>query len=211
MLTLEEVHEGVYADHLAVRALAFKILRNGYFWPILRQDALDYVQKCHQCQIHANITHQPPSELSPFLYTIPFAMWGIDIVGKFPKDWGHAVYCIVAVDYMTKWVEAKALSQITEVAELMEMYHIEHHTSDVAYPQGNGQVENANKSIIKGIEKILEDAKGLWVDELPHVLWAYYTNTRRAKNNTSFRLAYGTDSLVPVEVGLPSYRNQIFD
>lgn len=53
------------------------------------------------------------------------------------------------------------------------------------------------------IEKRLERAKGLWVEEYLHVLWAYRTTTRRATNNTPFRLAYRTDDQGPVKVGLP--------
>lgn len=243
-LIMEEVHEGICADHLAGKALSLKVLRHGYFWPSIQKDAFDYVKKCHKCQIYANILWKPPTDLTPIICPIPFAMWGIDIVGKLLKGKGQAVYCVVAVDYMTKWVEARPLSHITEDAvvkfvkeyviyrfgipkvmvsdngtqfkgkkflELMETYQIEHHTSYVAYPQSNGQVENANKTIIKGIEKRLEEAKGLWVDELLNVLWAYRTTPRKATNETPFKLAYGTDALVPVEIGLPSYRSIVFN
>ena len=42
--------------------------------------------------------------------------------------------------------------------------------STLAYPQGNGQVEAVNKVIVSGLKKRLDDAKGRWVEELPHVL-----------------------------------------
>ncbi|XP_075667544.1 uncharacterized protein LOC142637124 [Castanea sativa] len=47
--------------------------------------------------------------------------------------------------------------------------------STPAYPQGNGQAEATNKVILAGLKKRLDDAKGRWVEELPHVLWAYRT------------------------------------
>ena len=40
----------------------------------------------------------------------------------------------------------------------------------LAYPQGNGQAEAVNKVIVSGLKKRLNDAKGRWVEELPHVL-----------------------------------------
>lgn len=42
--------------------------------------------------------------------TRAFAKWGIDFVGpiKMPARHMHAEYIIVAIDYLTKWVEAKA-------------------------------------------------------------------------------------------------------
>ena len=43
------------------------------------------------------------------------------------------------------------------------------------YPQSNGQVEATNKTLLSKLKKRLEKAKGKWVDELPGVLWAYWT------------------------------------
>ena len=43
--------------------------------------------------------------------------------------------------------------------------------STPAYPQGNGQAEAVNKVIVNGLKERLDDAKGKWVEELPHVLW----------------------------------------
>ena len=45
--------------------------------------------------------------------------------------------------------------------------------STPAYPQGNGQAKTINKVIINGLKKRLDNAKGKWVEELPHVLWTY--------------------------------------
>ena len=42
--------------------------------------------------------------------------------------------------------------------------------STPAYPQGNGQAEAVNKVIVNGLKKRPDDAKGRWVEELPHVL-----------------------------------------
>ena len=47
--------------------------------------------------------------------------------------------------------------------------------STPAYPQGNRQVEAVNKVIVSGLKKRLDNAKGRWVEELPHVLCTYQT------------------------------------
>ena len=52
--------------------------------------------------------------------------------------------------------------------------------STPAYPQGNGQAETVNKVIVNGLKKRLDDAKGKWVEESPHVLWTYRTTPRRS-------------------------------
>ena len=52
---------------------------------------------------------------------------------------------------------------------------IEFYNSTLAYPQSNGQAEASNKTILDGLKKRLEKAKGKWAEELPSVLWAYQT------------------------------------
>lgn len=58
------------------------------------------------------------------------------------------------------------------------------------------------------IKKRLEAAKGNWVEELPGVLWAYRTTKRKATGETPFSLAYGSEAIIPVEIGMPTLRTQ---
>ena len=58
----------------------------------------------------------------------------------------------------------------------------------------------------KIIKTRFEGAKGVWPNELPSVLWAYRTTTRTRTGETPFRLAYGSEAAIPIEVGLTSYR-----
>ena len=52
------------------------------------------------------------------------------------------------------------------------------------------------------IKTRLEGAKGLWPEELPNILWAYRTTVRTPTGETPFRLTYGTEAVIPVEIGL---------
>ena len=65
--------------------------------------------------------------------------------------------------------------------------------------------------MLKIIKTQLEGAKGIWLDELPSVLWAYQTTARTPTGETLFRLAYGSEAIIPVEVGLTSYRVENYD
>ena len=60
--------------------------------------------------------------------------------------------------------------------------------STPTYPQGKGQVEAANKALVSGLKKRLDDTKGRWVDKLPHVLWSYRTTPRRSTGETPFSI-----------------------
>ncbi|XP_028058191.1 uncharacterized protein LOC114262049 [Camellia sinensis] len=88
---------------------------------------------------------------------------------------------------------------------------IEFRNSTPAYPQGNGQAEASNKTIIEEIKKHLEKAKGKWVEEIPNVLWAYQTTPRRSTGETPYSLTYGMEAVIPLEVGLPTIRSEIFE
>ena len=68
---------------------------------------------------------------------------------------------------------------------------IKNHYSSPAYPQANGQVEVTNRSLLKIIKTRLEGAKGIWLDELLSVLWAYRTIARTLTGEMPFQLAYG--------------------
>ncbi|XP_075663198.1 uncharacterized protein LOC142632734 [Castanea sativa] len=83
--------------------------------------------------------------------------------------------------------------------------------STPSYPQGNGQAEATNKVILAGLKKRLDDAKGGWVEELPHVLWAYRTTPRRSTSETPFSMTYGMEALIPLESGFPTLKSDQYD
>nr|XP_025679195.1 uncharacterized protein LOC112779163 [Arachis hypogaea] len=73
--------------------------------------------------------------------------------------------------------------------------------SSVEHPQTNGQVEFANKVILLGLKKRLDNKKGVWADELASVLWSYQTTEQSSTGETPFRLTFGVDAVIPVEIG----------
>lgn len=81
---------------------------------------------------------------------------------------------------------------------------IKNRYSSLAYPQSNGQAEATNKAIVNGLKKMLDSAKGRWVEELPSVLWAYQTTPRRSTGETPFFFTYGVEVVIPAEVSLCS-------
>ena len=83
--------------------------------------------------------------------------------------------------------------------------------STPAYPQGNGQAEAVNKVIVNGLKKRLDDAKGKWVEEPPHVLLTYRTMPRRSTGETSFSMTYGTEAVIPLETGFPTLKTSLFN
>ncbi|XP_056690031.1 uncharacterized protein [Spinacia oleracea] len=187
---LDDLHQGLCSSHIGGRALAEKALRTGYYWPTLREDVLAMVQKCDKCQRFAHLIHRPAHPLTPIMSPIPFAKWGMDLLGPYTAAPGGRRYVIVAVDYFTKWVEAEALKNIKTT---------------------NVQVEAFNKIISEGIKKKLDEAKGLWADELPNVLWSIRTTAKNLTGETPFLLAYGAEAVLPIEMCEPTLRVMLYD
>ena len=51
----------------------------------------------------------------------------------------------------------------------------------------------------------------MWSEELPNVLWAYRTTARTPTGETPFQLTFGTKAVIPVEIGLTSFRTNEYD
>ncbi|KAK3035116.1 hypothetical protein RJ639_032618 [Escallonia herrerae] len=113
LYALQEVHEGICGQHLGGRTLAQKILRQGYYWPTMQKDAIEFTRRCDQCQKFAPLSHTPVVPLTSIISPIPFAVWGMDLLGPFPMASGQRRFMIVAIDYFTKWTEAESLATIT--------------------------------------------------------------------------------------------------
>ena len=62
-----------------------------------------------------------------------------------------------------------------------------------------------------GLQKKLEDAKAKWVDEIYDVLWSLRTTVKEATGQTPFRLMYGSEALLPVEIGVQTVRLKHLD
>lgn len=105
---LEEIHEGVYGNHLGSQSLAHKALTADYYWPYTMTEAKNYIQKCNKCQCFAPIKYQPAKQLILIISPWLFAKWGPNIVGELPRSPGVKCYVLMANDYFTKWVKAEA-------------------------------------------------------------------------------------------------------
>ena len=88
---------------------------------------------------------------------------------------------------------------------------IKNQYSSPRHPQANGQTKVTNRTLLRIIKAKLDEAKGAWPEELPNVLWAYRTTARTPTGETPFRLTYGTEAVIPVEIGVASTRRTTFN
>ena len=80
---MREIHEGICGNHYGAQSLAQKALHQGYYWPTMREDAKNMVRSCDKCQRFARVPHLPPEKLIVISFPWPFAIWGVDLIGRY--------------------------------------------------------------------------------------------------------------------------------
>nr|GEW72631.1 reverse transcriptase domain-containing protein [Tanacetum cinerariifolium] len=105
---LKACHEGPTGGHHCANFTAKKVFDAGFFWPTIYQDAHDLVTRCDACQSQSKISQHDEIPQNAIQVCEIFDVWGIDFMGPFPSSRGNK-YILMAVDYFSKWVDAKAL------------------------------------------------------------------------------------------------------
>ncbi|GJT82558.1 reverse transcriptase domain-containing protein [Tanacetum coccineum] len=105
---LKACHSGPTGGHYGANFTAKKIFDAGFFWPTIYKDAYEFVKTCDACQKQGKISQRDEMPQNAIQVCEIFDLWGIDFMGPFPSSRGNK-YILVAVDYLSKWVEAKAL------------------------------------------------------------------------------------------------------
>ncbi|GJZ30447.1 reverse transcriptase domain-containing protein [Tanacetum coccineum] len=105
---LTACHNGPTGGHHGANYTAKKVFDAGFFWPTIYRDAHDMVKSCDSCQRQGKISQKDEMPQNAIQVCEIFEVLGIDFMGPFPSSRGYK-YILVAVDYLSKWVEAKAL------------------------------------------------------------------------------------------------------
>jgi ribonuclease HI len=94
----------------------------------------------------------------------------------------------------------------TDVRKVLEHYRVKYRHSTPYYPQGNGQAEATNRMLLRILSKMVFDYRNDWRAHLANVLWAYRSSPKTTIGFTPFSLVYGTDTISPTELVVPSPR-----
>ncbi|KAL0445601.1 UNVERIFIED_CONTAM: Gag-Pol polyprotein [Sesamum latifolium] len=197
---LREIHSGCCGSHIGTWMLANKALRAGYFWLTMKQDAkqlvlfpwprvrktfllvaIDYFTKWVEAEPLSRITE---IEVMKFIWRNLICRFGL------PQE---------IISDNRRQFQGKRLQ------EWCRGLHIKQRFTSVAHPQSNGQVEVTNRILVQEIKRRLEQVGGNWAEELTSILWAYRTTPRGPTGESPFSLVYGTEAIIPVELGIPSH------
>ncbi|GJX20963.1 reverse transcriptase domain-containing protein [Tanacetum coccineum] len=200
---LEHCHKGPTGGHYGADITARKIFESGFYWPTIFKDAAKYVQGCDACQRAGNISSRNQMPLTNILVSEVFDIWGIDFMGPFPFSRKNK-YILVAVDYVSKWVEAEALPTRVVVKFLKKLfsrfgvpkalisdrgthfcnsllektlkkYGVTHKLATPYHPQTSRQTDNTNRAIKRILERTVNENRKEWADKLDDALWAFKT------------------------------------
>nr|GFA05137.1 reverse transcriptase domain-containing protein [Tanacetum cinerariifolium] len=105
---LKACHYGPTGGHHAPNYTAKKVFDSGFYWPTIYRDAQDLVKNYDVCQHQGKISQRDEMPQNSIQVCEILDVWGIDFMGPFPSSRGNK-YILVAIDYLSKWVEAKAL------------------------------------------------------------------------------------------------------
>ncbi|GKE85406.1 reverse transcriptase domain-containing protein, partial [Tanacetum coccineum] len=105
---LAHCHSGPTREHHSASITERKVYKAGFYWPSIFKDVKDYVMKCDECQKLGNISSRSEMPQNNIHECKVFDVWGLGFMGPYPDSRGNR-YILVAVDYVSKWVEAQAL------------------------------------------------------------------------------------------------------
>ncbi|GJV14074.1 reverse transcriptase domain-containing protein [Tanacetum coccineum] len=209
---IREIHEGSCSMHAGPRSVVAKAMRLGYYWPTMHRDARDMIRACNDCQVHRPVPRNPQQPLTPITAPWPFYKWGIDIAGPFPEGPGKVKFLIVAMDYFTKWIEAKAVETITGNHVKKFVWH------NIVCRFG------LPREIISDNDKQFSDNPFKdWCDKLNITQrfalvkhpqsngLAHRTMIKSSHGDTPFSLTYDAEAVIPAKIGMPTYSTETVD
>nr|GEU49209.1 reverse transcriptase domain-containing protein [Tanacetum cinerariifolium] len=173
--------------HAGSRSVVSKIMKLGYYWPSMHIDVKAQIQRCKAYQIHSSVLRKPKQKMTLITSAWPIFQWGIDIVGPLLMAPGGARFLVVAIDYFTKWVEAKPLVSIT--GKHIEKLVWEHIVCRFGVPQII--VSDNGKQFAKRLFPVF--AKDL------------------VYSNPLLRLTCGSEAVVPIEISVETKRIKEFE
>ncbi|GJT86154.1 reverse transcriptase domain-containing protein [Tanacetum coccineum] len=132
-----------------------------------------------------------------------FDIWGIDFMGPFPSSRGNK-YILLAVDYLSKWVEAKALP--TNDARVVYKF-LKSLFARFGTPRAiiSDRVEVSNRGLKRILERTIGENRASWSDKLEDALWAFRTAFKTPIGCTPYKLVYGKACHLPIELEHKAY------
>nr|GEW34668.1 reverse transcriptase domain-containing protein [Tanacetum cinerariifolium] len=198
---LKACHYKPIGGHHGPNYTAMKVFDSGFYWPTIYRDAQDLVKIYDVCQHQGKISQRDEMPQNSIQVCEIFDVWGIDFMGPFSSSRGNK-YILVAVDYLSKWVEAK-------FAKVMQKFSVTHRLATPYHPQTSGQVEISNHGLKCILERRVGENRASWSDKLDDALWAFRTAYKTPIGYSCILKTHAKGFCPPVFISLASFGNHV--
>ncbi|GKC10505.1 reverse transcriptase domain-containing protein, partial [Tanacetum coccineum] len=166
-----------------------KVFDSGFYWPTIYRDAHDLVRRCDAFQRQGKISQRDEMPQNAIQVCEIFDMWGIDFMGPFPSSRGNK-YILVVFDYLSKWVEAKALptNDARVVVKFLKSLFAQFRTPHTIISDRGTHF--CNDQFVKVMLKY---------GVTHRALWDFRTAVKTPIGCTPYKLVYGKTCHLPIE------------
>nr|GEU87523.1 transposon Ty3-I Gag-Pol polyprotein [Tanacetum cinerariifolium] len=196
---LNACYSGPTGEPYEANYTAKKVFDSGFYWPTIYKDAFELVKNCDSCQRQGQISQRNEMPHNSIQVCEIFDVWGIDFMGPFPSSKGNK-YILAAVNYLSKWVEAKALptNDAQVVVKILKSLFSRFGTPKAIISDRGTHF--CNDQFERVMSKTVGENRALWSDKLEDALWAFRTTFKTPVGCTPYRLVYGKACHLPIEL-----------
>nr|GEZ55612.1 hypothetical protein [Tanacetum cinerariifolium] len=201
---LNACHSGPTGGHYRANYTAKKVFDSGFYLPMIYKDAFELIKRCDSCQRQGKISQKDKMPHNSIQICEIFDVWGIDFMGPFSSSKGNK-YILVAIDYLSKWVEAKALP--TNDARVVVKF-LKSLFSRFGTPKAiinDRGTHFCNDQFSRVMAKMVGENYASWSDKLEDALWAFQTAFKTSVGCTPYRLVYGKACHLSLELEHKAY------
>nr|GFA01018.1 reverse transcriptase domain-containing protein [Tanacetum cinerariifolium] len=204
---LEACHNGPTGGHHGANLTAKKIFEFGFFWSTIYKDAHEFVKNCDSCQRQGKFSQRDEMPQNSIQICEIFDVWGIDFMGPFPSSRGNK-YILVAVDYLSKWVEAKALptNDARVVCKFLKFLFARFSSPQaIISDRGTHFCNDQFAKVMLKYGVTHRENHASWSNKLDDALWAFRTANKTPIGCTPYKFVYGKACHHPIELGHKAY------
>nr|GEW76491.1 reverse transcriptase domain-containing protein [Tanacetum cinerariifolium] len=211
---LKACHYGPTEGHHGLNYTTKKVFDSGFYWPTIYRDAQDLVKNCDVCQRQGKILQRDEMPQKSIQVCEIFDVWGIDFMGLFSSSKGNK-YILVVVDYLSKWVKAKALptNDARVVCKFLKNLFARFGTPRaIISDRGTyfcndnfAKVEVSNRGLKRILERTVGENRASWSDKLDDALWAFRTYYKTPIGCTPYKMVNGKACHLPIKLEHKAY------